>query len=255
MKIRYVCPKCKEGSVVMDVEIDESFFSGKMITCANDHEYFFISKSPRFQFLLQRGIESYLQGFYFESFHTLYSAYEAYKKEFVAAHLFNETKNLDIAKQMLNKLDRSERLEGAYISSFISLSNGKMPNGLSRSAIELRNNIVHKGTIPDNKSCEKIGNAIFKFIGEGNLLIAKRCFSGIDPFPITQYYEAEYTKNILETKGYSTAINSPDDFHNRDFIDYNIALNLLSPLTLIEEKDLTEHMFTDEIKNGELLIS
>lgn len=255
MKIQHICPKCTEVSNNITIEIDEGFFKGKTITCSNGHELFFISKSPRFQYLLQQGIESYLKEFYFECFLTLYSAYEAYKKEFVAAHLYNETNNIDAAKNMLTKLDRSERLEGAYISSFVSLSNGIVPNDLSRSAVELRNNVVHKGVIPDQKSCLKIGNAIFKLIGEGNLIIANRCMDNTDAFPITQVYENDYTKSILEEKGFDTTITSPDDFANRNFIDHTLALNILSPMTLIEERHITTHMFADEIEKGNFLIS
>ena len=255
MRINCSCPKCTNNPSYINVEINEGFFSGKTISCPEGHEFFFISASPRSQFLIQQGVESFLKGFYFESFHTLYSAYEAYKKEFVAAHSYNEIKDLEIVKTMLTKLDRSERLEGAYVTSFISLSNGKVPIGLSRSEVELRNDVVHKGIIPDKASCEKIGNAIFKFIGGGNLLIAKRCMEEIDRFPINQVYEADYVNNKLIQKGFDTVINSPEDLYNKEYISYSIALNILSSMTFLKEDDITNHMFTDQVKNRHFIIS
>jgi len=255
MRINCSCLKCTDKPSYINVEINEAFFSGKTISCSEGHEFFFISASPRSQFLIQQGVESFLKGYYFESFHTLYSAYEAYKKEFVAAHSYNEIKDLESVKTMLTKLDRSERLEGAYVTSFISLSNGKVPISLSRSAVELRNNVVHKGILPDKASCEKIGNAVFKFIGEGNLLIAKRCMEETDRFPLNQLYETDSAQSELKKKGFDTSINSPEDFYNKDFISYSISLNILSSMTLIQDKDITDHMFTDQVKNGHFIIS
>lgn len=255
MQIAINCPKCISHSATIPIEITEGFFEGVDIKCDNGHEFFFICKSPRFQFLLQQGVESFQQNFYFESFHTLYSAYEAYKKEFVAAHIYNKTKNIEICKSVINRLDRSERLEGAFVSAYISLSNGKIPEKLSRSVVELRNNVVHKGQIPSRKDCEKAGNAIFKLIGQANLLIAQRCLSGKDYFPITQVYEYTRTGDILTKHGFKTEVDSPEDFYNRNFIDYQIALNILSTTSLISENDITTHMFSDEIKKEYFLLS
>lgn len=255
MQITHSCPKCKDSTNYLSIEIDEGFFTGKSVQCSNGHDFFFISKSPRFQYLLQIGIESYLKGFYFECFHSIYAAYEAYKKEFVAAHFFNETNNIESSKEMLKKLDRSERLEGAYVSSFISLSNGVTPNFLPDSIVKLRNKVVHKGILPNQETCLKTGNAIFKLIGEGNLLITQRFKDNIDIFPITQVFEDEFTKSILQNKGFETEINTPNDFNNREFIEHTMALNILSTNVVIENKEITDHMFTDQINNGIFLIS
>lgn len=255
MQITHRCPKCKESPQYINIEIDEGFFNGKTVLCNNGHEHFFISTSPRFQYLLQIGIESYLKGFYFECFHSLYAAYEAYKAEFVASHFFNETNDIETSKKMLKKVDRSERLEGAYVSSFISLSNGRTPNMIPNSVVTLRNNIVHKGILPNQESCIKTGNIIFRFIGEGNLLISKRLEENLDIFPLTQEFEYAFTKSILQNNGFSTVINTPEDFINRDFIEHTMALNILSPNVAIEEKDITDHMFTDQIEEGIFLIS
>lgn len=254
MQISIMCPKCHDKeNQLFEVEINESFFKGDEVTCNNNHTHFLISKSPRYQFLLQQGLESYNLGFYFESFHTLYSAFEAYKKEFVAAHIFNETKDIESCIDITKKLDRSERMEGAFTTSYISLSNGVAPNRLSGSVVKTRNNVVHKGYVPDKASCEKIGNAIFKIIAESNYLLAKRFSEKIDFHPILLVYENALTDYLLKQKGYTTSFDTLEEFNDKNYIDYEIGLNLLSPNSVLQKGTIDKKMFTD-IANQQLFI-
>lgn len=248
MKITYLCNKCRLEERQDDftsIEIDEDFFTGKEIVCKNGHKTFVISETPRFPYLIQDGIEAYNSGFYIESFHALYSGFEAYKKEFTAAYFFKEFNDVKKTKEVLKKIDRSERLEGAFLVAFTELSGGKSPLSLSRTSIELRNNIVHKGMIPSSTDCENIGNSIFKIIASSNRLLNTRQDSNQDFHQLLLSYEYELARYTLNERGYNYSFVTPEEFLQRDSDTISFAMNELTPNAQLKDEDIHDTMFTN----------
>ena len=257
VKINHVCKKCLSENLqnnLMTIEIDEDFFSGKEVTCQNEHNTFVISETPRFPYLIQNGVEAFNSGFYIEAFHAVYSGFEAYKKEFTAAYFFKEFNDINKTEDVMKKLDRSERLEGAFLVGFTNLSGGEIPLSLTRSSVELRNNVVHKGMIPNSRDCEKIGNSIFKIIATSNRLLNDRQDSGQDMFPLLLIYEFELARYLLKKKGYEHYFETPEDFYNGKSDTISFAINELSPNTVLKHSDIHDSMFTNYTKQKSFLL-
>lgn len=248
MKIHYFCKKCyleQRLDDVMTIEINEGFFNGKEVECQHGHTTYVISETPRFPYLIQDGIEAYNSGFYIEAFHALYSGFEAYKKEFAAAFFFKKFNDVKKTKEVMKKIDRSERLEGAFLVAFTELSGGKSPLSLSRDIVELRNNIVHKGMIPSSSDCEKIGNSIFKIIASSNKLFNNRQDSNQDMFQLLLIYEFELARYTLEERGYNQTFENPEDYLQRDSETISFAMNELTPNVQLNDEAIHDAMFTD----------
>lgn len=245
------CHKCGNENFYDDyflVEVDEGFFNGKEVECNHGHKMFFISSSPRYQYLIQQGINSYVKGFYIESFHALYSSYEAYKKEFVGAFLFKETNDIKKTRKLLKqKYNRSERVSGAFDSAYISLSGGDLPKLIDEKSIRLRNDITHKGLIVTKENCIKIGNQIFESIALSNLMLNNRCLiDELELFNLIMDYNLKNMNFILKEKGFEIEFASSEERLNKPYITDHLILNILSIGTVLKESDITTNMFEQE---------
>lgn len=260
MEITTSCPKCSKDeqlnySCMFKVKIDEHFFTGKTVICNNDHEVYFISKDHRYQFLFQQAIESYNLGFYIECFNALHSGLDAFKKEFVATFLFNESKNIDNVLHCVKMLKRSEMINGAFVTSCFSLSDGEPLVNLPTKKIHFRNTVIHEGVIPSKNDCEETGNLIFDIVAKANNILWKRYDKQIDFHQIMQTYQNALTAYKLEEKGYSTHIKAPEVYHNRDYIDFSINLNVLSASSVMKENEIDGCLFTKTAKNKSFILT
>ncbi|MDL4909206.1 hypothetical protein [Enterococcus gallinarum] len=256
MEILVNCPECHEhDNSFFAVEIDEGFFKGKDVYCNNKHKTFFISQDNRYQYLFQQAIESYNLGFYIESFSALHSGLDAYKKNFVAAFLYNESKDIEKVKDCLKSLNRSERIAGAFSSAYFSLSNGKSIEELPNKIVHFRNIVVHDGIIPSKKDCEKAGNSIFKLVSQANAVLWNRYDKEIDFHPIMQVYQMDITNSILDKKGFKTIFENPEEFEQRGYISHVFSLNILSSTSVIKDVDISDNLFSEAVKKRTFLIS
>ena len=256
MEILVGCPKCHEqDNSFFTVEIDEGFFKGKDVCCNNNHKTFFISQDNRYQYLFQQAIESYNLGFYIESFNALHSGLDAYKKNFLAAFLYNESKDIDKVNYCLKSLNRSERIAGAFSSAFFSLSNGNSIEELPNKVVNFRNIVVHDGIIPSKNDCEKAGNLIFKIVSQANAVLWDRFDKEIDFHPIMQVYQMENTNSILSKKGFKTTFENPEEYEQRGYISHVLSLNILSSKSAISNADISDKLFSEAVKKRSFLIS
>lgn len=238
LHIKVICSKrnCLE---IIEVEVDESVFSGKEISCSNGHKIELFSPYTRYNILFNQALIAFKNGFHFESFHTLYSGYENFKYTIVQYYLFIIFNDIEKVLNVSKKINRSEKIDGAFNIAYISLFKD-VPITLSNKLISERNKVTHNGEIPTKAMCERLGNSIFK------LVISTH--SKID----TTHEDAiliEFLHSLNEYKakkrGHNVIFNNPDDFYEKKYSFIGIGGSSLSPNTMIPLGHISDTMFTD----------
>lgn len=243
MKLSIYCQQCHRDELTesFSVEVDEKFFQGQDITCPQGHDYFLYVNTPRYAFLFQQALESFRSNFYFECFHTLYSGFEFYKKEFVEVVVFEKLKKVDTVQTYCKTLNRSEQIDGAFKLAYIQQF-GKEPPLLPDKMVTLRNKVTHRGTIPSEEDCILLGNAIFKIVIEINHLfhdepnkVTKSSFTEIG-FQGMLAYNFQKFVSAMQAKGIELTFENTNKYQRITF-----ALNPLSPNVYF--KDSTDGLF------------
>lgn len=240
MYVKVVCPKSKCLEII-DVEVEESIFNGKEITCSKGHTFELFSPYTRYNILLNQAMIAFKKGFYFESFHTLYSGYENFKFIIVQYYLFTIYNDIEKAIEVSKKMNRSEKIDGAFTIAYISIFN-ESPNTLSNNLIKERNNVTHNGKIPTKKMCENLGNSIFK------LVISTHSKLNID-FDGTLLIEFLFFLNQFNAKekGHAVIFETPNEFYNKKYSTDGILGSSLSPNTQIPLDEISNSLFLDII--------
>lgn len=255
MKLNGICRICRNNGLddTFSFEIDNSIFDGtkkktngiqinvpKNITCSNGHNISVLIENLKYTLLIQQGIESFREGFYFESFHTLYAAYEAYKIDYVGAFILDKTRNIYKTKEFLSKISRSEKIDGAFATAYITLNLELAPT-IGNANIELRNKVVHSGQIPTKVECEKIGNKVCKIITETNFKLQQTPSEVSSVFGINMplsNYQAEKANLILPSA--NVTIN---------YFKFSQIFNFLNPGVDLNENDVRNNIFTELVED------
>lgn len=238
MYVKVVCPKLKCMEII-DVEVEESIFNGKEITCSKGHTIELFSPYTRYNILLNQAMLAFKKGFYFESFHTLYSGYENFKFTIVQYYLFTIYNDIGKVIEVSKKMNRSEKIDGAFTIAYISIFN-ESPNTLSNNLIKERNNVTHNGKIPTKKMCKNLGNSIFKLV-----ISTHSKFN--NNFDGTLLIEFLYFLNQfnVEEKGHAVIFENPNEFYNKKYLTDGILGSSLSPNTSIPLDEISNNLFLD----------
>jgi hypothetical protein len=73
----------------------------------------------------------------------------------------------------------SERQTGAYLFLYAATFREAAPT-LSRSVIELRNDVIHKGILPDKSKAVKFGDASYNVIQRGIQKLRNECLDSVN---------------------------------------------------------------------------
>jgi hypothetical protein len=184
MKITATCGKCSSESPVevADEFNDDNFYE---LTCSAGHVTLFHIQAPKFELIFQLGVLALSDGYSREAVASFATASDVFVEFCLRVLLrrcgFNNDQ-LEIARKLWAK--QSERQLGALACLF--LNETKRPlEYLSNSVVTFRNDVVHKGRIPNRDETIEYGQAIMEFVYRTLLLI----------FPGAR--RGEYTQDIV----------------------------------------------------------
>lgn len=256
------CRTCRASGLddIFSFEIDNLLFDGKIrkdksgiktidpksVSCRNGHVVLLLIENLKYTVLLQQGIESFRNGFYFESFHTLYAAYEAYKIDYVGAFILEKTMNIYKTEDFLSKINRSEKIDGAFATAYTSL-NLDLPPTLGRDNREFRNKVVHAGKIPTKKDCEKFGNKICKIIAETNYKLQKT------PSEISSIHGINMSLSNYQHEKSNSILSNANVYIN--YYKFLSVFNFLDPVVDLDEKDVHNNIFNNLVNDGENILN
>lgn len=200
------CPLCKDkksvatGSLVE--EKNASFFEMK---CTYGHTFYSIPTFPDYGYFMMNGLSTFNSGHYFESFSSIYYAYERFKLTFSEAILLKRNR-LNTYEQVLEEINpiknNSVQINGAF-SALYAIQFNEKAKDISKKDIEKRNNIIHGVQSPQKETVKKIFIDIIDFIHavEWKLSPTLPIDSGFyveNPILDLVFKKSEYTRSYLQ---------------------------------------------------------
>lgn len=169
MRIKLICPDCTKlaGGVgtwfVEDIR-DDGLYTGK---CPNGHDLLIATQTLRHEMLFEIALNAIVDKYYREAVSSFAASMERYFEFAVRVisnkHTIPTTDFNDAWKELANQ---SQRQLGAYIILYL-IEFGKLPKLLTNNMTTLRNNIVHKGLLPDREKALEFGKDVYAVIQEG----------------------------------------------------------------------------------------
>jgi len=167
MKIKFYCPICfsEHGDgVESQVFITPTDTGLYHVKCLQGHTTPTILQQMRFEVLFEIGINAIADGYFREAISSFAAALERFL-EFYIFTVFQERGAQEALYDIIWKKvsSQSERQLGAYFFLY-TLHEGKEPPYLQKPLVELRNQVIHKGRLPQRDEAIRFGNAVLKII-------------------------------------------------------------------------------------------
>lgn len=241
MKVTIMCLHCNS---LVQTEVDEKFFYGKELTCSQGHKFNFYPQVPKYSLLFHHSLIATHNGYFQEAFQTLYSGYEVFKESFVGAKFFSDSQDYPLTKEILKKINRSEKIDGAFTLAYTQM-NGTLPKAMTNSMITNRNKIIHQGQLVDEKTLFNMGNWIFEQVTsilyqehEATILKKKRSNIFLD-YEFQKFNDLSKNEKIEEL--------------GESWLAWTFATTPITPnLAVSPDKDLFTRLTAQDTYNGDM---
>lgn len=143
--------------------------------CQRGHQSYVILQQHKFEVLFDVGACALLDGYHREAVSSFSASLERFREFFFRSALLEygiETKEIDTAWKQLAK--QSERQFGAFTAIYLREC-GQAPPVLSSKNVEFRNDVIHKGRIPERSEAIAYGDAVLDTVRPA-ILLAKSKF-------------------------------------------------------------------------------
>ena len=146
------------------------------VRCPKGHQAYVVLQQQKFELLLDIGACALLDGYHREAVSSFSSSLERFREFFIRASFLQNGNTFDDIEAMWKQLAKqSERQLGAYTAIYMREC-GEVPPSLSSKNVELRNDVVHRGGIPDRSEAVAYGEAV-RGVVRPALAVAKAKFS------------------------------------------------------------------------------
>jgi hypothetical protein len=154
------------------------------VRCPKGHQSYLVLQQQKFELLFDIGACALLDGYHREAVSSFTSSLERFREFFIRASFLQNGNPLNVIEAVWKQVAKhSERQLGAYVTVYLREC-GTAPPLLSSKNIEFRNNVIHRGKIPDRSESVAYGEAILEAIRPA-LSIAKLKFpKGVDQLTI-----------------------------------------------------------------------
>jgi hypothetical protein len=168
MRVNLMCPVCAQaqggiGNWFVDTIREDGLYPGK---CPNGHDLLLATQTLPHEMLFEIALNAIYDGYNREAVSSFTASMERFfefaikvmaAKHGVAPEAFADAWKI-VSKQ-------SERQIGAYVFLYL-LEFGACPHLLSNKMTELRNDVIHKGKLPDRKEALTFGHAVHEVVQE-----------------------------------------------------------------------------------------
>jgi hypothetical protein len=196
LKMPLICAECMcddpaSANFIASSELnDNSIYE---VRCPKGHQSYVVLQQQKFELLFDIGACALLDGYHREAVSSFTSSLERFHEFFIrASFLQNGNTPNDIEAVWKPIAKHSERQFGAYVILYMREC-GAVPLSLSSKNIEFRNNVVHRGKIPNRSEAIAYGEAILEAIRPA-LAVAKLKFEkGVEQLTIQHAMTAHLT--------------------------------------------------------------
>lgn len=173
MKLPIVCMACltaEGGPTPSNFTTVEFRDDGRYeTTCPNGHISVVILQEQKFEILFDIGAYAIRDGYYREAVTSFTGSLERFYEFFIKAGLLDKGVDENVLQRSLKRVNLSERQLGGFISLYTH-EFGSTPTLLqdlkvaSKSAVEFRNEVVHRGKIPSSHEARQYGQIVLDLI-------------------------------------------------------------------------------------------
>lgn len=169
MRTKLICPECSRtthgiSDWFVETIRDDGLYKGK---CPSGHKLLIATQTLRYEMLFEIALNAIADGYYREAVSSFAASLERYF-EFairVICHKENiESSAFDKAWKAISS--QSERQLGAYIFLYLNAL-GVMPETLEPKMVTFRNEVTHKGLLPDREKVLEFGCAVYELVQGG----------------------------------------------------------------------------------------
>jgi hypothetical protein len=197
MKIPLPCTRCQEEKGTSkvywkDLQEDNVY----QLDCEEGHKPNFRLQQNKFEILFELAMHAIVDGYYREAVVTFTSALECFYGFYINVICVKH----DVSKEQFSSAwqkfaKHSERQFGAYILAHL-MENKQPPSVLHKDQVEFRNNVIHKGVIPNKNEAIKYGQDVLEII----MPVLENLKSNYDKFLAIVYYQSLGLLNSRFTK-------------------------------------------------------
>lgn len=167
MRVPLTCAEC------MQTDLENSTFvaraelvdhGGYDVFCPKGHRSHLILQQQRFEILFEIGICALRDGYYREAVSSFTSSLERFREFFIRAFFIQSGKSSKAIEEFWSVIAKhSERQLGAFNAIHLC-EFGTSSKNQKRADIELRNEVVHRGTIPNRPQSILYGQSVLDLI-------------------------------------------------------------------------------------------
>lgn len=183
MLLNLMCGECikeslKKGTLLVDelkVPVSQISESGIYdVTCRKGRKPKVALRNSKFELLFDLGFNGLIDGYYREAVLNFTASLERFYEFFIRVALYNEITNDMFEEAWKTVKGQSERQLGAYIFLYLKCIRKKSLL-LDNDAVSFRNDVVHKGCIPNKEQALEYGEKVRKIVNNA-IFEMRTCF-------------------------------------------------------------------------------
>lgn len=246
MKLIITCSKCifpelrktSDRGILFSEQIVDVRDDGRYeITCENGHTSVTILQEQKFEILFDIGAHAILDDYYREAVSSFTSSLERFYEFYIKVISLKNKVSSEAYNQVWKMVrNHSERQFGAFTHLYL-IENKKSPDILRDNSHKFRNDVIHKGKIPEKKEALEYGNTIFQLID-----------------PVLQDLKArynEYVHKIVSEHNRAIRLANPNKTCSSTMTSYTF-INIVRVKSESDPKTLEEYLQNLEIKRAAL---
>ena len=182
MRINIICPQCSQatgGYAVFHVEEirEDGLYTGK---CPNGHDLLVGTQTLPHEMLFEIALNAIVDGYRREAISSFSSSVERFYEFSLRVLAKHHKVDAGVFSQAWNIVNRqSERQLGAFVFLYTA-SFGEPPVTINTKMVELRNNVIHKGALPNNDDVLKFGASAYDVIQNGIKKLRDACIDDVN---------------------------------------------------------------------------
>ncbi len=163
MKLFMVCPECVRRVPVIPFEIVSIVVRNDGLyefTCSKGHKVVTCLQQQKFEILFEIGAHAIFDGYYREAVSSFSASLERFYEFYVKVICLSRGIAEDALEQAWKEVShQSERQLGAFVCLHL-IETGHPPTMLSNNSHRFRNEVIHKGLIPERQEAVKYGQEV-----------------------------------------------------------------------------------------------
>jgi hypothetical protein len=165
------------GTFFVETIRADGLYTGK---CPKGHDLLIATQTLRHEMLFDIALNAIADGYYREAVSSFAASIERFFEFAITVLASNRAVAPDIFEAAWKKVSsQSERQLGAYVFLYV-VSFGVVPHLLTGKMVELRNDVIHKGVLPEKRDALTFGGAAYEVIQSGMQKLRESCLDDVN---------------------------------------------------------------------------